>query len=59
LRFVLWSSQRNVGRCVSGLLAGIALVDLLSVWEGSALVLLTFVALFVLALVFQRFVPAT
>jgi hypothetical protein len=59
LRFVFWSSQRNVGRCVSGLLAGIVLVDLLSVWEGPAAISFVFVALFGLALVFQRFVPAT
>jgi hypothetical protein len=59
LRFVFWSSQRNVGRCVSGLLAGIVLVDLLSVWEGPAPIALVFVGWFVLALVFQRFVPAT
>lgn len=59
----LWSAlgagQRNVGRAVSGLLAGIALVDLLAVWEGQVLVAVAFVGLFVLALVFQRFVPAT
>jgi 4-hydroxybenzoate polyprenyltransferase len=59
LWFVTWSAQRNVGRAVSGLLAGIALVDLLSVWEGQVLVALGFVVLFVLALVFQRFIPAT
>jgi len=59
LRFALWSSQRNVGFAVSGLLAGITLVDLLSVWEGQVLVAAVFVGLFVLALVFQRFVPAT
>lgn len=59
LRFALWSSQRNLGLAVSGLLAGITLVDLLSVWEGQVLVAVVFVALFVLALVFQRFIPAT
>lgn len=59
LRSALWSSQRNLGLAVSGLLAGIPLVDLLSVWEGQVLVALAFVVLFVLALVFQRFIPAT
>ncbi len=59
LSFVFWSSQRNVGRCVSGLLAGIALVDLLAAWDGSPATGMTFAALFALALLFQRFVPAT
>ena len=59
LGFALWSAQRNIGRCVSGLLAGIALVDLLAAWDGSLATGLTFAALFALALLFQRFVPAT
>ncbi|HEU0009571.1 MAG TPA: UbiA family prenyltransferase [Verrucomicrobiae bacterium] len=59
LRLSLWAAQRNVGRTVSGLLAGIPLVDWLSVWEGNTLVALIFAALFGLALLFQRFVPAT
>jgi 4-hydroxybenzoate polyprenyltransferase len=59
LSFALWSPQRNIGRCVSGLLAGIALVDLLAAWNGSPWIGSTFVALFALALLFQRFVPAT
>jgi 4-hydroxybenzoate polyprenyltransferase len=59
LWFALWAAQRNVGRAVSGLLAGIALVDLLSVWEGQIVVALVFFGLFFLALVFQRFIPAT
>jgi len=59
LRLALWVSQRNVGRAVSGLLAGIPLVDWLSVWEGNGLVALIFGGLFGLALLFQRFVPAT
>ena len=59
LRFALWSPQRNISRCVSGLLAGIPLVDLLTAWDGSTVSLVTFVALFGLALIFQRFVPAT
>ena len=59
LRFALWSAQRNIGRSVAGLLAGIPLIDLLSVWDGSASTAVAFVALFGLALLFQRFVPAT
>jgi 4-hydroxybenzoate polyprenyltransferase len=59
LRLALWSSQRNVGRCVAGLLAGIPLVDLLAVWEGSPQMAVAFLALFVSALLFQRYVPAT
>ena len=59
LNFALWSPQRNVGRCVSGLLAGIALVNLLAAWDGSPVTGSTFAALFALALLFQRFVPAT
>ena len=55
----LWSPQRNIGRCVSGLLAGIPLVDMLAAWDGSTVNLITFVALFGLALIFQRSVPAT
>jgi 4-hydroxybenzoate polyprenyltransferase len=59
LSFALWSPQRNIGRCVSGLLAGIALVDLLAAWDGTTATGTTFLALFALALLFQRFVPAT
>jgi 4-hydroxybenzoate polyprenyltransferase len=59
LRFALWSAQRNIGRCVAGLLAGIPLVDLLSVWDGSPLMAAVFLGLFGLALLFQRYVPAT
>lgn len=59
LRFALWMGQRNYGRCVAGLLAGIPLMDLLTAWDGSAATLLTFLGLFGLALIFQRFVPAT
>lgn len=60
LRHTFWTAHPNVGRSVAGLLAGIVLVDLVamaggeSVWAG-----LVFVALFVAALLFQRFIPAT
>lgn len=50
---------RNVGRAVSGLLAGIVLVDWLAVADQSLQRGATFVALFLLALLFQRFIPAT
>jgi 4-hydroxybenzoate polyprenyltransferase len=59
LTFALWSRQRNVGRCVSSLLAAIPLLDLLSIWDGSFLLAVIFVGLFVVALLLQRFVPAT
>lgn len=59
LTFAFWTPQRNIGRSVAGLLAGIPLVDWLSAWDGSWWTGLTFAALFGLALLFQRFVPAT
>jgi 4-hydroxybenzoate polyprenyltransferase len=59
LRFTYWSPQRNVGLSVAGLLAGIVAVDTLAVAGGTPTVALIFVGLFVLALAFQRFVPAT
>jgi hypothetical protein len=54
----LWSPTRNVGMTVSGLLAGIVLVDLLAVAGGFGL-LVAFVLLFAGALLFQRVIPAT
>ncbi len=59
LWFVYWATHRNIGRAVSGLLAGIPLIDLLSVWTGSPEVGVTFIVFFGLALLFQRFIPAT
>jgi 4-hydroxybenzoate polyprenyltransferase len=60
LTFALWTSEPNVGRAVSGLLAGIVLVDLLAVCGGESVWIgLIFVVLFLAALLFQRFVPAT
>ncbi|PYL01771.1 MAG: hypothetical protein DME19_00505 [Verrucomicrobia bacterium] len=60
LRHAFLVSDRNVGRAVGGLLAGIVLVDLLAVAGGGTVwTNLDFVLLFVAALVFQRFVPAT
>jgi len=60
LRHAFFAPDPNPGRSVAGLLAGIVLVDWLAVdggqtiWTGFA-----FVLLFVTALIFQRFVPAT
>lgn len=59
LYFAFWAAHRNVGRCVSSLLAGIVLVDLLAVGPGAWWSVVIFAALFLLALVFQQFVPAT
>lgn len=59
LRPTFWQSPPDIGKTVSGLLAGICLVDLLSVANQPPQVSVAFLACFVLALVFQRFVPAT
>ncbi|MBI3192609.1 MAG: hypothetical protein HYZ36_08085, partial [Pedosphaera parvula] len=59
LRFTFDRSIRNIGRTVSGLLAGIVLVDLLAVAGGTPALSMVFVALFMAALLLQRFVPAT
>ncbi len=59
LRATFWAKERNIGRTVSGLLAGIVLVDLLALAGGSPVMTLVFLLLFVAALVFQKFVPAT
>jgi hypothetical protein len=59
LRHAVWSPQPNIGRTVSGLLAGIVLVDLLAVGGGTLGIGWLFLILFALALIFQRFIPAT
>jgi 4-hydroxybenzoate polyprenyltransferase len=59
LRRVLWTPERNIGRTVAGLLAGIVFVDWLAAADAPHELGIVFVVLFVLALVFQRFVPAT
>ncbi len=59
LRHTFWSSAPQVGRTVSGLLAGIVLVDLLAVAGGTLFSGLLLLLLFAAALVFQRFIPAT
>lgn len=53
------SAQKNVGRTVAGLLAGIVWVDVLAVAVAPPTYIICFVGLFLLALLFQRFVPAT
>ncbi len=55
----LFGPERNVARSVSGLLAGIVLVDLLAVADVPREHGAVFIALFLLALLFQRFFPAT
>src|SRR5262249_44386426 len=59
LRDTFWSVTVNVGRTVSGLLAGICLVDLLAVAGGTPLTTAVFLALFLAALLAQRYIPAT
>jgi 4-hydroxybenzoate polyprenyltransferase len=59
LRYTLWSDEPNIGRTVSGLLAGIVLVDLLAAANVPREFGVVFVGLFLAALLFQRFVPAT
>ena len=59
LRSTLWTADRQIGRTVSGLLAGIVLVDLLAVADAPQELALVFLLLFVAALLFQRLVPAT
>jgi 4-hydroxybenzoate polyprenyltransferase len=66
--YVLWSARSlrtafmaplNIPRAVSGLLAGIVWVDWLAVADQPRERGAAFIALFLLALLFQRFVPAT
>jgi hypothetical protein len=59
VRSVLWSADRQIGRTVSGLLAGIVFVDWLAVADAPRHFGFVFIGLFGLAILFQRFVPAT
>lgn len=54
-----WKPEKDVGKTVSGLLAGIVLVDWLAVAGGGWPVTLVMLGFFALALIFQKFVPAT
>jgi UbiA prenyltransferase family len=56
----LWTRDTpNVGHVVSGLLAGICFVDLLSVADVPRILVLVFIAFFAMALLLQRRIPAT
>jgi len=55
----VWMVPRLVPRAVSGLLAGIVWVDWLAVADESKVFGVIFIGLFLAALLFQRFVPAT
>jgi hypothetical protein len=55
----VWTEPRHVSRAVSGLLAGIVWVDFLAVADQPRVIGAAFIAFFLLALGFQRFVPAT
>jgi len=59
VRYTLWSLEPKIGRTVSGLLAGIVLVDWLAMADAPRDIGVVFIAFFVLALLFQRFIPAT
>jgi len=59
LRHTLWSVERNIGLTVSGLLAGIVFVDWLAAANGPRELSFVFIALFLAARLFQRFIPAT
>jgi hypothetical protein len=59
VRFTYWHHSVNVGRTVGSLLAGIVLVDLLSTGGINSTANLAFGVLFLLALLFQRVIPAT
>ena len=59
LRRTFWTSAPNIGKTVSGLLAGIVFVDWLAVTHTPFQLSAAFLVLFVVALGFQRFAPAT
>lgn len=59
LRFTYWSREKNLARTVTGLLAGIVLVDLLAVGAATPQVAVLFGALFAITVLAQRLVPAT
>ena len=59
LRHTLWTAETQIGRTVSGLLAGIVFVDWLAVADAPRNLSLLFLGLFFAAVLFQKFVPAT
>lgn len=59
LRTTYWTQMPNVGRTVSALLAGIVFVDWLAIAHAPRELAAAFIALFVAAILCQRYVPAT
>ena len=59
LRQTLWSEEPQIGVTVSWLLAGIVFVDWLAAADAPRLLSGVFIALFLVALILQRIVPAT
>ena len=59
LRHAFWRSEPKVGYAVARLLAGITLVDLLAVADLTRPEAGLFLLWFVLALLMQRYIPAT
>lgn len=59
LRFTFGGGNRNIGLTVSGLLAGIVWVDMLAVADVGPTFCVVFALLFAMALLFQRYIPAT
>lgn len=59
LRTLFWVSMPNIGRTVSGLLAGIVFVDWIAAVEAPREYGVAFILLFLSALLAQRYVPAT
>jgi len=59
LRHIFWGSKSHIGRTVSGLLAGMPMVDMLFLSSQHPVWMLICAAWFLVALLFQRFVPAT
>jgi len=59
MRYFLWSPEPDIGRTVSGLLAGIVFVDWLAMADAPRQFGVIFLGLFAAALLLQRFVPAT
>ncbi|NBQ23989.1 MAG: hypothetical protein EBU26_06940 [Verrucomicrobia bacterium] len=59
LRHVFWGGQVHVGRAVSGLLAGMPMVDMLFMATQEMVWLLATGGCFLAARLFQRFIPAT
>jgi hypothetical protein len=59
LQGTFWGETVNIGRTVSGLLAGICLVDMLAAAVGAPLAGAAFIFFFFAAVILQKFVPAT